>query len=93
MFLMEPTVVNFKNKVITHGEKSFAVHSNVEISNPDFNALTWRADTSSIDQDKIFLIKPREGTIESGDKFNLTVSFNPTVPEEYEAFVDFYING
>jgi hypothetical protein len=90
---MDPTLVDFKAKVITHGDKSFPVHRQVMISNPDLYELTWRADTSRIDEDRIFMVKPKEGTLESGGSFNLTVSFNPSVPEEYEGSVDFYLDN
>jgi hypothetical protein len=43
-FFLEPTVVNFKTKVIAKGQKPLPFHQDITISNPDMSPVAWRID-------------------------------------------------
>lgn len=53
-FLLEPTVVNFKTKVIAKGSKPLPFHNDITISNPDHSAIMWSIDREAIDDSKVF---------------------------------------
>ena len=91
-FVMEPSEIDFRNKVVTSGEKSFAIHKTTTISNPDIYPLKWKADTKIMDKYRVFSMHPKEGVIESGESMSITVSFTPSSPIEYDDAIDFYID-
>jgi hypothetical protein len=78
--------------VVSNGDKSFPANKTVTLKNPDLYQLRWRAETTDIDKNRIFGIKPSNGRIESGEQVEITVSFNPQLPQDYEALVDFFID-
>jgi hypothetical protein len=53
-FLIEPTVVNFKTKVIAKGSKPLPFHEDITIRNPDHNPITWSIDRDILDDSKVF---------------------------------------
>ena len=53
-FELEHRVIDFKNKVVTSGEKTFADHKNTIISSSDLYPLKWRADTDSLKKNNVF---------------------------------------
>ena len=53
-FLLEPTIVNFRTKVIAKGSKPLPFHNDITISNPDQNPITWRIDRDALDESKVF---------------------------------------
>ena len=91
-FIVEPAVLKFKNKVIS-SDKNFASVTQVLLSNPEAATTRWKLDTSTLDSDMIFSMKPSEGTLESGTYANVRVSFNPTQATVYESRVDLYLDN
>ena len=53
-FFLEPSVVNFKTKVIAKGSKPLPFHNDINISNPDHNPITWCIDREVLDRSKVF---------------------------------------
>lgn len=53
-FLLDPTVVNFKTKVIAKGSKPLPFHNDINIFNPDHNPITWSIDRDVLDKSKVF---------------------------------------
>jgi hypothetical protein len=53
-FLVEPTVVNFKTKVIAKGSKPLPFHMDITISNPDLTPITWAIDRDVLEKSKVF---------------------------------------
>ena len=53
-FLLEPTCINFKTKVIAKGSKPLPFHSDVTISNPDHHPITWSVDREILDKSKVY---------------------------------------
>ena len=53
-FLLEPTIVNFRTKVIAKGSKPLPFHNDITISNPDQNPITWSIDRDALDESKVF---------------------------------------
>ncbi len=53
-FLVEPTLVNFKTKVIAKGSKPMPFHQDITISNPDLTAITWAIDRDLLEKSKVF---------------------------------------
>jgi hypothetical protein len=92
-FLLEPTVVNFKTKVIAKGSKPLPFHSDITISNPDHNPITWSIDRDILDKSKVYQMNPTEGRLEPGTTSTVRVTFNPLEPLEYITKVPLYIDG
>lgn len=91
-FIVEPALLKFKNKVIS-SDKNFASVTQALLSNPEAAATHWRLDTSPLDADMVFAMKPSEGSLESGTYANVRVSFNPTQATAYEAHVNLYLDS
>mgnify|MGYP007028946327 CR=1 FL=1 len=53
-FLLEPTAVNFRTKVIAKGSKPLPFHFDVTISNPDVTPVSWSVDRDLLDDSKVF---------------------------------------
>jgi hypothetical protein len=53
-FLVEPTVVNFKTKVIAKGSKPLPFNMDISISNPDLTPITWAVDRDVLEKSKVF---------------------------------------
>jgi hypothetical protein len=92
-FLLEPTVVNFKTKVIAKGSKPLPFHNDITISNPDHNAINWSIDRDALDESKVFQMNPTEGRLEPGATSTVRVTFNPLEPIEYACKVPLYLDG
>ena len=92
-FLLEPTVVNFKTKVIAKGSKPLPFHHDVTITNPDHNAIGWSIDREALDDSKVFQMNPTEGRLEPGAFSTVRVTFNPLEPIEYVCKVPLYLDG
>jgi len=52
--LLDPTVVNFKTKVIAKGSKPLPFHNDITITNPDHSAINWSVDREALDDSKVF---------------------------------------
>ena len=92
-FLLEPTVVNFRTKVIAKGSKPLPFHNDITISNPDHNAIMWSIDREALDDSKVFQMNPTEGRLEPGATSTVRVTFNPLEPIEYVCKVPLYLDG
>ena len=92
-FLLEPTVVNFKTKVIAKGSKPLPFHNDITISNPDHSAIMWSIDREAIDDSKVFQMNPTEGRLEPGATSTVRVTFNPLEPIEYVCKVPLFLDG
>ena len=92
-FLLEPTVVNFRTKVIAKGSKPLPFHNDITISNPDHNAINWSIDREALDDSKVFQMNPTEGRLEPGATSTVRVTFNPLEPIEYACKVPLYLDG
>ena len=79
-FLLEPTCINFKTKVIAKGSKPLPFHNDITISNPDHNPITWSIDREVLDKSKVFQMNPTEGRLEPGTTSTVRVTFNPLEP-------------
>jgi hypothetical protein len=53
-FLLEPTLINFKTKVIAKGSKPLPFHNDIQISNPDNKAIAWSVDRDVLEASKVF---------------------------------------
>lgn len=53
-FFLDPTVVNFKTKVIAKGQKPLPFHQDIKITNPDHTPVSWRIDRNVIDASNVF---------------------------------------
>jgi hypothetical protein len=53
-FLLDPTSVNFRTKVIAKGSKPLPFHNDITITNPDHTAINWSIDRASLDDSKVF---------------------------------------
>ena len=53
-FFLEPTVVNFKTKVIAKGQKPVPFYNDIQITNPDHNPVSWRIDKDKLEDSKVF---------------------------------------
>ena len=92
-FLLEPTVVNFRTKVIAKGSKPLPFHNDITITNPDHNAIGWSIDREALDESKVFQMNPTEGRLEPGATSTVRVTFNPLEPFEYVWKVPLYLDG
>lgn len=92
-FLIEPAVIDFKKKYITAGEKSFPDYKDVIFSNPDIYPLRWKLDTSLIDKEKIFTIRPLEGYLEPAASVTVRASFNPSQAIDFEEKLNLFIDN
>ena len=92
-FLLEPTVVNFKTKVIAKGSKPLPFHNDITISNPDHNPITWAVDRDLLERSKVFSMNPTEGRLEPGTTSTVRVTFNPMEPLEYGIKIPLFIDG
>jgi hypothetical protein len=92
-FLVEPTAVNFKTKVIAKGSKPLPFHQDITISNPDVSPITWAVDRDTLEKSKVFSMNPVEGKLDPGAQSSVRVTFNPMEPLEYVTKVPIYIDG
>ena len=92
-FLLEPTVINFKTKVIAKGSKPLPFHQDITISNPDHNPITWAVDRELLDRSRVFQMNPTEGRLEPGTTSTVRVTFNPLEPQEYAVKVPLFLDG
>lgn len=92
-FLLDPTVVNFRTKVIAKGSKPLPFHNDITITNPDHNAIGWSIDREALDDSKVFQMNPTEGRLEPGATSTVRVTFNPLEPIEYVCKVPLYLDG
>jgi len=92
-FLLEPTVVNFRTKVIAKGSKPLPFHNDITISNPDHNPITWSVDRDTLDDSKVFQMNPTEGRLEPGATSTVRVTFNPLEPVEYVCKVPLFLDS
>jgi len=53
-FLLEPTAVNFRTKVIAKGSKPLPFHNDIHFSNPDVKAISWRIDKEVFEKTRVF---------------------------------------
>ena len=91
-FFLEPTVVNFKTKVIAKGQKPVPFYNDIQITNPDHNAVQWRIDKDKLEESKVFQMNPCEGVLDPVSTSTVRVTFNPHEPTEYVAKVPLYLD-
>jgi hypothetical protein len=53
-FFCDPTIVNFKTKVISKGQKPLPFHNDIHFSNPDVKAISWRIDKEVFEKTRVF---------------------------------------
>ena len=53
-FFCDPTIVNFKTKVISKGQKPLPFHNDIQISNPDVKPIKWRIDKDVFEKSRVF---------------------------------------
>jgi len=92
-FLLEPTLVNFRTKVIAKGSKPLPFHNDITITNPDHNPISWSVDRDTLDDSKVFQMNPTEGRLEPGATSTVRVTFNPLEPIEYVCKVPLFLDG
>jgi hypothetical protein len=91
-FFCDPTIVNFKTKVISKGQKPLPFHNDIQISNPDLKPIKWRIDKEVFEKSRVFQMNPTEGVLEANNSSTVRVTFNPLEPEEYVAKVPLYLD-
>jgi len=92
--IIQPSIVDFKKKVISSFEKPAPVETDIEVDNMDHHkSLTWQIDPQFLGNDNIFTINPSKGRIEPGQRQIIRVGFNPHVPGTYQKSVPFYIDN
>ena len=91
--LIEPSLVDFKKKYITIGEKTFPEYKDIIFTNPDIFPLRWKIDTSRIEKEKVFSIKPSEGYLEPAASVTVRASFNPSQAVDYEETVNLLLDN
>ena len=90
-FYLDPTVVNFKTKVLAKGQKPLPFHNDIQISNPDPNPVKWRIDRNAL-EGTAFTMNPTEGTLDPGIHSTVRVTFNPHDAIEYVTKVPLYLD-
>ena len=91
-FFLDPTVVNFKTKVIAKGQKPLPFHEDINIQNPDNSPVDWRVDREALEASKIFQMSPIAGPLGGGEQATVRVTFNPQDPIEYVARIPLYLD-
>lgn len=92
-FLVEPTSVNFKTKVIAKGSKPLPFHQDVTISNPDVSPISWSIDRDLLEKSKVFSMNPIEGKLDPGVSSSIRVTFNPLEPLEYITKIPVFVDN
>lgn len=90
-FYLDPTVVNFKTKVIAKGQKPLPFHNDIQISNPDPNPVKWRIDRNAL-EGTAFSMNPTEGVLDPGIHSTVRVTFNPHDAIEYVTKVPLFFD-
>ena len=92
--IIQPSVVDFKKKVISNFEKPVPIEQDIEVDNMDHHkSLVWQIDSRLLSEDNLFYINPSKGRIEPGQRQIIRVGFNPINPGNYEKSVPFFIDG
>jgi len=91
-FFLEPTIVNFKTKVIAKGQKPVPFYQDIQITNPDLKPVVWRIDKDTLEESKVFQMNPCEGVLDPQSTSTVRVTFNPHEPTEYVAKVPLYLD-
>ena len=76
-FLFEPSVIDFKRKIVTKPDRCYPKFITVTISNIDEEDVNWHLKDDEIKKDGIFNIEVTKGTLKSKEKLEFKVSFNP----------------
>jgi hypothetical protein len=92
-FILEPTQVDFKTRVIAKGSKPLPFHCDVTIRNPDVNPINWSVDRDVLEESKVFQMNPNEGRLEPGGFSTVRVTFNPLEPTDYRTSVPVFLDG
>jgi len=90
-FYLDPTIVNFKTKVIAKGQKPLPFHQDIQISNPDPNPVKWHIDQRAL-EGTCFTMNPTEGVLEPGAPSTVRVTFNPHDAVEYVEKVPLFLD-
>ena len=53
-FLIEPSELEFKRKIISSPDKNFSASHEILLKNPENRTVSWSLDISSIKSEKIF---------------------------------------
>jgi hypothetical protein len=92
-FYLEPTIVNFKTRVIAKGTKPIPFTEDIQITNPDHKPVKWRVDRDVLENSKVFQVSPTEGILDPNEtNATLRVTFNPHEAIPYETKVPLYLD-
>lgn len=92
-FLLSPTSVNFRTRVIAKGSKPLPFHNDITITNPDTHRVSWHVDRAALESSRVFGMNPTEGTLEPGALSTVRVTFNPLEATTYDWEVPLYLDG
>jgi hypothetical protein len=92
-FLLKPTLVNFRTKVIAKGSKPLPFHQDITIENPDVNKVRWHVNRSTLDDTRVFQMNPTEGHLEPACASTIRITFNPLEAQLYEFSIPLFLEG
>lgn len=92
-FVFEPSVVDFKRKIITRPERSYPKFMTITVSNIDKESVEWELHDDAIKSDGIFTLEANKGKMEPGETIELRASFNPYAVGEYEYRMPLFIKN
>ena len=76
-FLFEPSIIDFKRKIVTKPDRCYPKYITVTISNIDEEDVNWHLQDDDIKKEGIYQIDVTKGTLKSKEKLEFRVSFNP----------------
>jgi hypothetical protein len=87
-------VVDFGNRVLLNENSKSAYHITTILSNDSTNTLQWELGLNYPDiANGSFILEPRRGTLEKGQKASVRISFYPRDNRFYSSVVPFYLDG
>jgi hypothetical protein len=92
-FLFEPSVIDFKRKIVTKPDRCYPKFMTVMISNIDEEEVEWQLKDDEIKKEGIFQVDVTGGTLKSKEKLEFKVSFNPFAVGEYEHKLPLFIKS
>ena len=92
-FLFEPSVIDFKRKIVTKPDRCYPKYITVTISNIDEEDVNWTLNDDQIKKDGIFQIEVTKGILKSKDKLVFKVNFNPYTVGQYNHKLPLYITS
>lgn len=92
-FLFEPSIIDFKRKIVTKPDRCYPKYITVTISNIDEEDVNWHLRDDEIKKEGIYQIDVTKGTLKSKEKLEFRVSFNPYTVGEYNHKLPLYITS